>query len=144
MKPVLRSVAFSIIALLTFAAELSINAAGQASPDWITNKDRTGACQIAVPKNWGQSVTLFKGMGKLRTLSPETQKMYSQKLLENTERLVLYILKSAPTPGAKPSTTYQASVPGDGFHCTAQLIVQQGYSEDEVKKIVATFTATKP
>jgi hypothetical protein len=48
MKPVLRSVAFSIIALMTFAAERSINAAGQASPDWITNKDRTGACQISV------------------------------------------------------------------------------------------------
>ena len=105
-------------------------------------KDRTGACQISVPKNWGQSITLVKGSGKVRAFSPETQKMYSQRMLENTEKRVFYVMKS--TPGPKPVTTYMASVPGDGFHCTGQLVVQPSYPEDEVKRIVATFTAKKP
>jgi hypothetical protein len=70
--------------------------------------------------------------------------MVAERMLENTEKRVFYILKSTPTPGAKPSTTYQVSVPGDGFHCVAQLIVQPSHSEDEVKKIAASLTAIKP
>ena len=93
-----------------------------------------------LPKNWGQSVTLVKASGKVRTLSPETQSMYSQRMLENTEKRVFYLMKSAP--GARPFTTYMVSVPGEGFHCTGQLVVQPSYPENEVKKIVATFTAT--
>jgi hypothetical protein len=135
---------FLAFALLTFAVVVSSNSTAQADPDWTTMKDRTSSCQISVPKNWGQPVTLVKGTGKVRTFSPETQKMVSDKMLENTEKRVFYILKSTSTPAAKPSTTYQVSVPGDGFHCTAQLIVQPSHSEDEVKKIAATLIATKP
>jgi hypothetical protein len=133
---------FSAFAVLTFAVVVSTNSTGQSGPNWTTTKDRTGSCQISVPKNWGQPVTLVKGTGKVRTFSPETQKMVADKMLENTEKRVFYILKSAPT--AKPSTTYQVSVPGDGFHCTAQLIVQPSHSEDEVKRIAATLIAIKP
>lgn len=133
----------SMACCLVVASIMATNAAAQAGPDWTTTKDRMGACQISVPKNWGQSVLLVKSSGRVRTLSPETQKMVSVKMLENTEKLVFYIMKSAPTP-ARPTTTYMASVPGEGFHCTAQLIVQSSYSEDEVKKIVATFSAKRP
>ena len=127
---------------LVVATLISTNCAAQSGPDWMTKKDRSGACQISVPKNWGQSVTLVKASGKVRTLSPETQSMYSQRMLENTEKRVFYVMKSAP--GARPFTTYMVSVPGEGFHCTGQLVVQPSYPENEVKKIVATFTATKP
>jgi hypothetical protein len=65
-------------------------------------------------------------------------------MLENTAKRVFYIMKSTPTPGAKPFTTYMVDVPGAGFHCTGQLVVQPSYPEEEVKKIVATFTAKTP
>ena len=139
MKP-----SIAITCCLIVGSIITTNSAGQAGDDWTPTKDRTGACQISVPKNWGQSVTLVKASGRVRTLSPETQKMISQRMLENTENLVLYVMKSTSTPGAKPTTTYMASVPGEGFHCTAQLIVQPGYSDNEVKKIVATFSAKAP
>lgn len=129
---------------LIVATLISTNSAAQSGPDWMTMKDRTGACQISVPKNWGQSVTLVKGTGKVRAFSPETQKMYSQRMLENTEKCVFYVMKSTPTPGAKPVTTYMVSIPGVGFHCTGQLVVQPSYPEDQVKKIVATFSAKTP
>ncbi|MBZ5688052.1 MAG: hypothetical protein LAP86_23810 [Acidobacteriia bacterium] len=131
------------IATLCFLLVTSFISA-QARLDWVTTKDHTGACQISVPKNWGQSVTLVKGSGKVRTFSPETQKMYAQKMLENSAKRVFYVMKSTPTPGAKAYTTYMVSVPGDGFHCTAQLVVQPSYTEDEVKKIVATLAAKTP
>lgn len=127
---------------LVIAASISTNSAGQVGPDWITTKDRTGACQISIPKNWRQPVTLVKGNGKVRIFSPETEKMVSERVLENTEKRVFYVMKS--TPGARPDTTYMVSVPGEGFHCTAQLIVQPGHSENEVRKIVATLTPSKP
>jgi len=121
---------------------IATNSTGQAGPDWMTVKDRTGTCQISVPKNWGQSVTVLRGNGRVRTFSQETQKMYSQKMLENTEKRVFYVMKSTSAP--RLVTTYMVSVPGDGFHCTGQLVVQPSYPEDEVKKIVATFTANRP
>lgn len=139
-----RNRSITMACCLVVAALISTNSGAQSGSDWVTKKDRTGACQISVPKNWGQSVTLVKGSGKVRTLSPETQSMYSQRMLENTEKRVFYVMKSASVPGAKPVTTYMVSVPGEGFHCTAQLVVQPSYPENEVKKIVATFTATKP
>jgi len=127
---------------LVVATLISTNSAAQAGPDWMTMKDRTGACQISVPKNWGQSITLIKGSGKVRAFRPETQEMYSQRMLENTEKRVFYVMKS--TPGPRPATTYMVSIPGEGFHCTGQLVVQPSYPEGEVKKIVATFTAKTP
>jgi hypothetical protein len=130
------------VCFLLVTSFISTNSGAQAGPDWVTTKDRTGACQISVPRNWGQSVTLFKGSGRVRTLSPETQKMYSQRMLENTEKRVFYVMKS--TPGARTFTTYMVSVPGEGFQCTGQLVVQPSYPEGEVKKIVATLIPTKP
>jgi hypothetical protein len=125
---------------LTIAACISTASAGQAGPDWLTTKDRTGVCQISVPKNWGQSVTLIARPGTVRTLRPDVQNMYSQKMLENTPKQVFYILKSSD----KAHNAYMVDIPGEGYHCTAQLVVQPEYSEDEVKKIVSTFVAKKP
>ena len=118
----------------------SITAAGQAGPDWTTTRDRTGVCQISAPKNWGQSVTLIARPGAVRTLKPDVQAMYSQRMLENTPKRVFYVLKS----NDKTHVAYMVDVPGEGYNCTVQLVVKPDYSEDEVKKIVATFTAKKP
>lgn len=130
----------SITCGLIVAAAASATSAEQAGADWITTKDRTSVCQISVPKNWGQSVTLIARPGTVRTLSPDVQTMYSQRMLENSPTRVFYVLKSTD----KAHTAYMVDVPGEGYHCTAQLVVQPGYSEDEVKRIVATFTAKKP
>ena len=35
------------------------------------------------------------------------------------------------------------TVPGNGYHCTAQINVKPDYPEDQVKRIVATFAADK-
>jgi len=101
-------------ALITFAFVVSRNSTAQVGTDWTAMKDRTSSCQISVPRNWGQPVTLLKGRGRVRTFSPETQKMVAERMLENTEKRVFYILKSTPTPSAQPSTTYQVSVPETG------------------------------
>ena len=69
--------------------------------------------------------------------------MVAERMLENTPKLVFYVMKSHPAPGAQPLVTYQASVPGNGYHCTAQINVKPDYPEDQVKRIVATFAAEK-
>jgi hypothetical protein len=143
MKPrrlVMRRSDIAIACGVVAAACISTISAGQAGPDWTTTKDRTGVCQISVPKNWGQSVTLIARPGAVRTLKPDVQAMYSQRMLENTQKRVFYVLKS----NDKAHVAYMVDVPGEGYHCTAQLVVQPDYSENEVKEIVTTFTAKKP
>jgi hypothetical protein len=114
-----------------------------AQPGWKVVKDRTNSCQISVPDNWGQSVVMVRSDGKVRVFSAETQTMVAERMLENTPKLVFYVMKSHPAPGAQPLVTYQASVPGNGYHCTAQINVKPDYPEDQVKRIVATFAADK-
>jgi hypothetical protein len=69
---------FLAFALMTFAVVVSPNSTAQVGTDWTTMKDRTSSCQISVPRNWGQPVTLVKGMGKVRTLVLR-HKRWSQK-----------------------------------------------------------------
>jgi hypothetical protein len=114
-----------------------------AQPGWKVVKDRTNSCQISVPENWGQSVVMVRSDGKVRVFSAETQTMVAERMLENTPKLVFYVMKSHPAPGAQPLVTYQASVPGNGYHCTAQINVKPDYPEDQVKRIVATFAADR-
>ena len=112
-----------------------------AQPGWKVVKDRTNSCQISVPENWGQSVFTVRSDGKVRVFSAETQKMVAERMIENTPKLVFYVMKSHRSPGDQPLVTYQASVPGNGYHCTAQINVKPDYSEEQVKRIVATFAA---
>lgn len=114
-----------------------------AQPGWKVVKDRTNSCQISVPENWGQSVVMVRSDGKVRVFSAETQTLVAERMLENTPKLVFYVMKSHPAPGAQPLVTYQASVPGNGYHCTAQINVKPDCPEDQVKRIVATFAADK-
>ncbi len=114
-----------------------------AQPGWKVVKDRTNSCQISVPENWGQSAFMVRSDGKVRVFSAETQTMVAERMLENTPKLVFYVMKSHSAPGAQPLVTYQASVPGNGYHCTAQINVKTDYPEDQVKRIVATFAAEK-
>ena len=112
-----------------------------AQAGWKVVKDRTNSCQISVPENWGQSVITVRGNGKVGVFSAETQKMVAERMIENTPKLVFYVMKSHPSPGDQPLVTYQASVPGNGYHCTAQINVKPDYPEDQVKRIVAPFAA---
>ena len=43
---------------------IATNSTGQAGPDWMTVKDRTGTCQISVPKNWGNRSPWSKATGE--------------------------------------------------------------------------------
>lgn len=114
-----------------------------AQPGWKVVKDRTNSCQISVPENWGLSVVMVRSDGKVKVFSAETQTLVAERMLENTPKLVFYVMKSHPAPGAQPLVTYQASVPGNGYHCTAQINVKPDCPEDQVKRIVATFAADK-
>ena len=67
--------------------------------------------------------------------------MVAERMIENTPKLVFYVTKSHPAPQAQPLDTYQASVPGKEYHCTALINVKPDYSEDQVKRIVPTFAA---
>ena len=119
-------------------------ASGAAAPGWKIVRDSVNACEISVPENWGQSVVLHKSFGKVSVFHEDTQKAYAEKMISNTPDLVFYVLKSPTASGANPLVTYQASVPGEGYHCTAQINVKPGFPEDDVKKIVTTFKASKP
>jgi len=114
-----------------------------AQPGWKVVKDRTNSCQISLPENWGLSVVMVRSDGKVRVFSAETQTLVAERMLENTPKLVFYVMKSHPAPGAQPLVTYQASVPGNGYHRTAQINVKPDCPEDQVKRIVATFAADK-
>ncbi len=114
-----------------------------AQTGWKVVKDRTNSCQISVPENWGQSVFMVRSDGKVRVFDAQTQTMVTERMLENTPKLVFYVMKSHSAQRAQPLVTYQASVPGNGFHCTAQIDVKPDYPEDQVKRIVATFAAAK-
>ena len=130
--------------LVTFGLTLlCLTASLSAQPGWKVVKDRTNSCQISVPENWGQSVFTVRSNGKVRVFDAQTQAMVVERMLENTPKLVFYIMKTPSTQGAKPLVTYQASVPGNGYHCTAQINVKPDYPEDQVKRIVATFAAAK-
>ena len=128
--------------LITFGLTLLCRPVSlSAQAGWKVVKDRTNSCQISVPENWGQSVITVRGNGKVGVFSAETQKMVAERMIENTPKLVFYVMKSNPSPGDQPLVTYQASVPGNGYHCTAQINVKPDYPEDQVKRIVATFAA---
>lgn len=128
--------------LITFGLTLlCLPVSLSAQAGWKVVKDRTNSCQISVPENWGQSVITVRGNGKVGVFSAETQKMVAERMIENTPKLVFYVMKSHPSPGDQPLVTYQASVPGNGYHCTAQINVKPDYPEDQVKRIVAPFAA---
>ena len=128
--------------LITFGLTLlCLPVSLSAQAGWKVVKDRTNSCQISVPENWGQSVITVRGNGKVGVFSAETQKMVAERMIENTPKLVFYVMKSNPSPGDQPLVTYQAAVPGNGYHCTAQINVKPDYPEDQVKRIVATFAA---
>jgi hypothetical protein len=114
-----------------------------AQTGWKVVKDRTNSCQVSVPENWGQSVVMVRSDGKVRVFSAETQAIVAERMLENTPKLVFYVMKTHATQGAQALVTYQASVQGNGYNCTAQINVKPDYPEDQVKRIVATFAAAK-
>jgi hypothetical protein len=129
--------AASVTLLVLF---LPFGSTGQGKVGSKTIKDSKGACQISVPESWDQSVTLVRGERKVRVFSEEAQKMLVEKMFENSPTRVFYILK---INAATERVAYQVSVPGDGFHCTAQINVKKGYPEEEVKKVAATLTPVK-
>jgi hypothetical protein len=79
-----------------------------------------------------------------RTLKPfddMTQKaLMVDKMIENSSKMVFYSNK--PTASDNPITPYRAVVPGKGGTCSAIISVRKGISEEEVKKIAATLSAS--
>ncbi|HLV87938.1 MAG TPA: hypothetical protein VKV39_13225 [Candidatus Sulfotelmatobacter sp.] len=133
---------YRIVITAALLSQLAFADGGQ-SPGWKLVKDSTNSCEISVPDNWGQSVLLVKSGGKVRTFSELTQKQVTERMLSNTPELVFYVMKTHSSPGTPPLVTYQASVPGDGYHCTAQINVKPSFPEAGVQKIVATFKASR-
>jgi hypothetical protein len=112
------------------------------SSSWLESSERQNEILPDLgARKLGQSVITVRGNGKVGVFSAETQKMVAERMIENTPKLVFYVMKSHPSPGDQPLVTYQASVPGNGYHCTAQINVKPDYPEDQVKRIVATFAA---
>lgn len=124
---------------------------------WKTIKDKSGACQMAVPSEWKVSAELpstaqapdnsdatviarpgntVKPMGE-----PAQQALMIDKMIENTPQRVFYA--DHPTKSAKPLTGYHVTVPGKGGTCVAMITMEPGHTEDEVKKIATTLSVAK-
>jgi len=129
----------------------------QTPAGWKVIHDKSGACQISVPGDWnvpkdsswiGQApadqgdVQLASQPGRtVKPFSEMSQKaLMVDKMIENTPKLVFY--SNAPTKSDRPLTPYRASVPGKDGTCVAMFTARAGVSQEMVKKIVATLSAS--
>lgn len=62
------------------------------------------------------------------------------KMIENTPKMVFY--SNPPTKSEHPITPYRAVVPGKDGTCSAMISVRAGVSEEIVKKIAGTLSAS--
>jgi hypothetical protein len=140
--------------LLTISAATAFS---QVPSGWKVLHDKTNACQIAVPGDWTVSaqtswianapadqgsVQLVAQPGKtVKPMNEAAQKaLMVAKMIQNTPQVVLYA--SQPTKSERPITPYHAIVQGKGGTCGALIDVRAGVTEDLVKKITATLSAT--
>ena len=120
---------------------LPISLSAQAG--WKVVKHRTNSCQISVPENGGQSIVLVRSDAKVRVFSAETQGMVAEKMLENTPKLVFYVMKSHSGPGSAADGHLSSFCAREPISRTPQINVKPDYREDRIKRIVATFAADK-
>lgn len=155
------------IALLFAASSVCATQAGKSSvvaardPDgWVTVRDKTGSCQMSVPRDWVLSAKMpghittpehtdsmiisgFKHSRK--PMSDEMQKAVGvDKIFENTADRWFYAAKPIPGAAGKPTlVVYHIEAARDDGTCIAQILVNQNHSEGEIKKIAASVSAAK-
>jgi hypothetical protein len=131
--------------------------AGAQPKGWQVVKDKTGACQMAVPGDWHinpqvpsmatapdtSDVMIHAQPGKtMQAIPPGAEKVLGvEKMLENTTQRVIWAGKPAST--SPPVIGYHVTAPGKGGTCTAQITVRQGTPESLVKQIGETVGAAK-
>jgi hypothetical protein len=118
---------------------------------------KSGACQIAIPADWSVNpqtgwiasapadkgdIQLISQPGRtVKPLSDMAQKaLLVDKMISNTPQSVFY--SNAPTKSANPLTPYRAVAPGKDGTCVAMFTARAGLSEEAVKKMVATLSAS--
>jgi hypothetical protein len=156
------AIVLSAMSYLYGGSLAKIFASAQTSPDgWVTVKDKTGSCQMSVPRDWkpqpqlpGHVVApehtetvLISGFKRPhRAMSESTQKaVIVDKLFENSPERWFYAAKPIPGTYGKPTlVVYHVDVARDDGECIAQILVNQNHSEDEVKRIAASVSAVKP
>jgi pyrroline-5-carboxylate reductase len=143
---------------VTCLAALSLSLSfAQAPAGWKTVHDKTNACQVSVPPTWKMGaipsmadapadqgdLSVSSHAGKtVKPFSDMTQKaLMVDKMIKNTPQMVFYSNK--PTASDNPITPYSVTVPGKGGTCSALISVRKGVSEEEVKKIADTLSASK-
>lgn len=129
----------------------------QTPANWKTIHDKSGACQISVPADWTVSkdlpntasapadngdVQLMSRPGKtLKPMSDMAQKaLMVDKMIQNTPQGVLFTNK--PTQSDRPITPYNATAPGNNGTCVALISARSAVSEDTVKRMFATLSAS--
>jgi hypothetical protein len=147
------------VRLLLFFAALATVASAQPK-GWQVLKDKTGACQMAVPPDWHPNpqlpnmatapdmsdAILQAQAGKtVRPIPEGAQSIVGvAKMLENTPQRVFWAGKPVSYPAtAPPVVGYHVTVPGKGGTCFAQITVKPAVPESLVKQIAETVGPTK-
>lgn len=142
---------------LLFAGAALLSA--QTPAGWKMVKDKSGACQMAVPPDWEVNKTLpsmatapdksdamvISQTG--RTLKPISavgqQAIGAEKMIENTAQRTFWAGKPVSLSGLPAVVGYHVTVPGKDGTCGAQITIPKGGSEELVKKIAATLAPAK-
>jgi hypothetical protein len=141
-------------------ALLAVPVLAQSIPSgWIVLKDQKKVCQIALPGDFKPDVN-FVGLGKGPGDTVEAQVLSSpgavkplnegiakvmniDKIVENTDKRVLYATKPGKGIDGRIMTGWTVKVPRDSGSCQASITVVPGGQEDLVRKIAATLGPAK-
>ena len=147
--------------LFTILAALGLVSTAVAQPKgWQLVKDKTGACQMAVPPDWHinaqvpnmatspdiSDVMISAQAGKeVRPIPPGAQTVLGvDKMIENTQKRVFWAGKPVSyPPSSPPVVAYHVTTPGKGGTCVGQITVKVGTSDTLVKQIADTVGVTK-
>jgi hypothetical protein len=137
-----------------------VSTAGAQPKGWQLVKDKTGACQIAVPPDWHTNplvpnmatspdisdVMITAQPGKeVRPIPEGAQPVLGvDKMIENTPKRVFWAGKAVSFPPSSPPViAFHVTTPGKGGTCVGQITVKVGTPETLVKQIADTVGPTK-
>ena len=142
-------------------AALALVSTAVAQPrGWLSIKDKTGACQMAVPPDWHinthipnmatapdlSDVTISAQSGKeVRPIPEGAQSVLGvDKMIENTPKRVFWAGKPVSyPPSSPPVVAYHVTTPGKGGTCVGQITVKAGTADTLVKQIADTVGPAK-
>jgi len=142
------------------AASIPRTSQGQSKPDaWLVVQDKTGACRMSIPPDWKleprwsghvlapeqTETTLIAGAKRTRAAMTGTEQkaLEVDKLFENLPEFWFYSSKPITGVGGKPNLiVYHVNAVRDGGTCMAQILVNESHSEDEIRRIAVSVTAT--